>query len=147
MFNTTIHKTENHDLEIASRKGYENKINWLESDLRKSCTPDQLTLANHIAEEFRKSLVFKYISADNSLINAVVWKSCSHIDTLEISFTLNGKDITVSVPDLRMVVRASRSKINTLNEIKDKISNAIANELTQSVLMEAVDFALGNNNA
>jgi hypothetical protein len=143
MFNTIVHRTENHDLEIASRKGYENKINQLESDLRKSCTPDQLILANHITEEFRKSLVFKYISADNSLINAVVWKSCSCVDTLEISFTLNGKNITVSVPDLRMVIRAGGNKRHILDEIKNKISSAIANELTQYVLMDVVDFALG----
>jgi len=142
MFNTTIHKTENHDLEIASCKRYENKINRLESELRDFCTPDQLALANSITDEFRKSLVFKYISADNSLINAVVWKSCGKIDTLEISFTLNGKDITVSVPGLRMVVLAGGGKRQILDEIKNKISSAIANELAQCVLLDAVDLAL-----
>jgi RNA polymerase-interacting CarD/CdnL/TRCF family regulator len=139
MFHTNVYKTESHpDLQIAERRLYENKINLLSTDLGKACTPEQLEKAEAIAEKFRESLVFKYISAENSLINAVVWKSHELSWHTGISFTLNGKPITVTIPADRIVMRAAVSR-NAVDDIKDAICQAVAEELTEHVYVEVLE--------
>ena len=141
MFHTNIYKTESHpDLQIAERKGYQNQINMLRSDLGKACTPEQLEKAELIAEKFRESLVFKYISAENSIVNAVVWKSHGMAYDTAISFELNGKPITVRVPAER-IIRVG-GKYDTINKIKAAICEAVAKELTQHVYVEVIKKSL-----
>jgi len=141
MLDTTVHKTENHNLAIASRRQYERKIDRLESDLRRACTPDQLEKAETIVEEFRQKLIFKYISADNSLINATVWKSNQLHNKFYISFVLNGKQITISVPDLDLIIKTGKSQANTVTNIKEKICRAVTKELAPHILLKIIDAA------
>lgn len=141
MFHTNIYKTESHpDLQIAERRRYENKINLLSSDLSKACTPEQLEKAESIAEKFRESLVFKYISAENSIVNAVVWESNDMAHSTGISFTLNGKQITVTIPARRIVMMGG--KYDIANKIKTAICEAVAKELTEHVYVEVIEKAL-----
>lgn len=143
MFHTNVFKTENHpDLEIAARKRYAQRINQLENNLSKTCTPEQLEKAESIAEKFRESLVFKYISAENSIVNAVVWKSHNMSHSVGISFLLNGKEITVNIPDAERIIRAGRHSGNWLGDIKDAICNAVAKELTAHVYVEVIESTL-----
>ena len=142
MFNSTTFRTENHDLLIASKKCYQDQINLLNSDLRKACTPDQLEKAESIVDKFRESLVFKYISAENSLVNAVVWKTHSMSHSLSISFLLNKKEITVKLPDIEVIARAGLVTRSAIEDIKLAISQAIAREISQLVYVEVIQNAL-----
>ena len=146
MFNTTIHKTENHDLEIATRERYQNKINWLESDLRKSCTPEQLEHAENIAESFRDKLIFKYITAENSIVNAVVWKCSDLAGSVGIGFTLNGENIVVKVPDLDIIIKTNSNKASTLDLVKKAICDAISGRLIPHILADVVNVTLRGKN-
>ena len=140
MFHTVNHITNSPDMTIAERKRFQDQVNLLSSDLSKSCTPDQLEKAEAIAEKFRESLVFKYISAKNSIVNAVVWKSHHMICRTGISFELNGKQITVNI-DAERIVRAGPCR-NVVKEIKTAICEAVARELTEHVYVEVVETAL-----
>lgn len=140
MFHTVNHITNSPDLAIAQQRLYENRISLMHSDLLKACTPEQLEKAEAIAEKFRESLVFKYISADNSIVNVVVWKSHNMACETKISFELNGKQISISIPAER-IVRAGPTR-NVVGEIKSAILQAVAKELTEYVYVEVIETSI-----
>lgn len=144
MFDTAIHKTENRDLEIATRNRYERKIDRLEHDLQQACTPEQLAQAQTVQEKFQQSLVFKYITAENSLVNAVVWKHNDLHHQLSISFELNGKQITISLPDVSMGIRLSGTPARVFDVIQHEICQALTQELTKDemIIFQLIDQSL-----
>lgn len=141
MFNSITYKTENHDLEIASKRRYESQINRLESEVRAGCTPDQLAKAERIAQEFRGKLVFKYISAENSLLNFAVWKSKSNscIDEVQVSFELNGQQITIPINGCDRILRSHSSPVNRINNIKEAIAKQMVQSLMPVILPKVIE--------
>ena len=137
MFNTTHHQVINQDMAIAEKKIYENRIDRLSAEVRRGCTPDQLLHAGNIADDFRSSLVFKYISVENSIVDFAVWESESmqgHATT--ISFKLNGHEITSNLADTQRIVLGTSSPADMIDLIKKAVSEAIAKELMPLIIPE-----------
>ena len=138
MFDKINHNC-NHDLEIAAKQRYEAKIDRLQSDLNKACTPQQLEVAEHIANEFRKSLIFEYISADNSIFNLVVWKMCQSCGSYEVSFTLNGEDITIELREIDHLIAHKPTPKEFLKAIREIICKAITDKIADNIIMKVIE--------
>lgn len=121
------------NLKIAERERFQGQINTLRSDLHKSCTPEVLNQAERIADEFRKSIAFKYVSAENSIFDLAVYKLNHLHNSLMVCFVLNGRQVTLTLPDFTIVKRRGRPQ-----EVVNDIREAIVEELTKTLLPKII---------
>lgn len=127
MFNTIIHKTENHDLAISNKKIYERKIDRLQSDLHKSATVENLQTGLCIAQEFEKSLIFKYCNSDNCFLNFIVVQTPTNYNAITVCFTINGEQLSCDIPNKQMM------KAKRPDQIMEDIRKAIAETLADAL--------------
>ncbi len=139
MFNTTVHKTENHNLKIAAKQRYEAEIGRLRSQVSNSCTPDQLQQADRIANEFREKLVFQHCSAENSVFNLVTWVQGDYCHELHISFELNGKQITTRIPNYKKFLATGKPNQSMVDEIREAVVEAITDVLFKDIVIKLLE--------
>jgi hypothetical protein len=136
MFNTTIHKTENHDLAISNKEIYERKIDRLQGDLHKAATPENLKTGLDIAQEFEKNLIFKYCNSDNCFLEFIVVQTPANPHTLTVCFTINEDQLSFEISCKSMMKHKKPHEI--MEEIRNGICRAISEALPIDQIIEAV---------
>jgi len=88
---------------------------------------ETLQEAERILEKFKNSLILRYVSADNSIVDVQIFRGSSTMPgTLTIAFRLNYTDVLVKVPDISMT--KFRDPKRFIQDLEHKVAKALTRE-------------------